>query len=89
MMKGDTMMRRMRAEYGITLRELAAAAGTNYRLISKIELGRSVASPWCLRLAKRGFEGVIARRTEQNQALANHYSAYKDCLLDSVAEACK
>ena len=53
-----TVMRRLRIKYGVTIRELARAAGVSHQYISKLELG----SRHDIAVVQRAFERVIEER---------------------------
>lgn len=59
----------LRLRYGVTLAELAQAAGVSRQLLSAIELEPARQTPYHEALLRLAFRRVTARRRERAQAL--------------------
>lgn len=80
------LLRDLRQRYHIPLMALAQAAGVSHQLISDLELEKRPATPGERRLVERAFEIVIQDRKEQQERLAEEFSAGRSCLLEPVPE---
>ncbi len=81
-----TVMRFLRMKYGITTRELSAAAGVSQQYISDMDLGKCGRSYTCELLAQKAFERIIEQRRGQAAELSAEYAGLRDRLLDIIAE---
>ncbi len=87
-MNETTYLRHLRLKYGITLDELARAAGISDQHISRAEL-RQTPPTWTLEKKCEGaLETLIAQRRAAMLALECDYEAVKGRLLDMM-EACE
>ena len=85
-MNRDTVTRVLRHKYGITIRELAEAAGISVQHLNDLELAKYVdvydyrqsGGP----LMQKAFEGVAANRMEQARRLSEDIHKYSNRLLD-------
>ncbi len=82
----STIMRCLRLKHGITLRELADAAGVSHQYMSDIELGKNSKRKSCEMFAQNAFEKVIEQRSRQNTEFAADYAGCRDRLLDAAME---
>lgn len=81
-------MRLLRLEFGISVRELAEAAGVSKQYMSGIELGKYTYdySKNSERLIQKAFERVIEQRAEQARRLSEAYTENRHRLLELVTE---
>lgn len=68
--------RTLRLRHGISLRELAQAAGVSAQLISAIELEEGRWTPGNKEMLQRAFAAVAVRRREQLDALEKDLERY-------------
>ena len=89
-MSKASIARRLREKYGISIRELAGAAGVSLQYISDLELGK-YAGLYEYRLSgaplmQKAFEGVAAERAELAHRLSGDLGKYSSRLLDFVED---
>ena len=77
-----SVLRRLRLAHGVSLRELATAAGVSHQFISELELVPKARTEETRELICAAFEDIIAKRTEQTAALQRDLLRLKPCLLD-------
>ena len=85
-MEKISILRLLRIKYGITLNELAKAAGVSFQYVSDIELGKYSVSKSSKLLMQKAFSKVIAQRFVQLRRLSEAYENNRHCLLDFVPE---
>ena len=81
-----SVLRLLRHQYGITLIELAKAAGVSLQYVSDIELGKYNISKSNQLLMQRAFEKVITQRILQAQRLSEAYAGNRQRLLNLITE---
>ncbi len=79
-----TNLRRLRHRYGMSLTELARAAGLSNQYISWAELGKTAATPTLEARLSCAVEKIIALRRENAAGLEQDYLACRGELLRSV-----
>lgn len=85
-MKNCTQIRALRLRHGITLEELAEAAGVSNQYMSRAEL-RQTAPTWSLeKKCEEAMEQIISRRRESAQTLEAEYRSIKGYLLELTKE---
>ncbi|MEG2678493.1 MAG: helix-turn-helix domain-containing protein [Oscillospiraceae bacterium] len=85
-MNDCTHLRYLRLKYGITLDELADAAGPSRQHISRAEL-RQIPPTWSLeKKCEVALERIIDQRYAAARALEQDYRAHKGALLDYLEE---
>lgn len=81
------VIRRLRLCFGISLRELADAAGVSHQYITNIELGGRKCTENERRLILDAFEKITAKRRNQAAMLAASLDVCRECLPDIAEEA--
>ena len=76
----------LRIRHGVTLRELADAAGVSVQYMSEIELNESRRTKGAERLTRKAFETVITQRGENAKRLAEAFAANRDALFSMIEE---
>ena len=81
-----SILRLLRHQYGITLKEFAEAAGVSSQYVSDIELGKYKVSKSNEYLIQKAFEKVISQRFLQTWRLSEAYVDTRHRLLDFLTE---
>lgn len=85
-MEYECLSRRLRAKYGITLRELSQAAGVSFQHISRIELEESYHTAGEECLLQKAFLAVATKRHEEADRLKADVAAGVGRLLSTEME---
>ena len=79
-MKSKTVMRSLRFTHGVSIKELADAAGVSSQYISSVELGTAYGKN--LTIVQKAFETLIEKKSRQLEELKKAYADNKDRLLE-------
>ena len=79
-------IRLLRLKYGITCKELGAAAGISAQRVSQIELCEAGISEETKIKLKKGLEKIIFDRKESCETLTDAYAQHRDSLFELVME---
>ena len=82
-----TYLRALRLRHGISLEELAAAAGVSKQCVSRVELGQSSPTRGLEEKYERAMEELIAARYAATRALEREYRMAKQRLFEKVEDA--
>jgi transcriptional regulator with XRE-family HTH domain len=81
-MEKISVMRRIRTECGVSLKEMEKLTGVSHQYLSEIELSEGRKSAGAETLARKAFEAVIAERTAGAIYLSRLYDENRAHILD-------
>lgn len=83
-MRKISIIRLLRLQYHISLRELAQDAGVCHQYLSALELGKGYGGKQAEAIVQKAFEAVITARCEQLKRLSEEYAANRHRLLEFI-----